>query len=193
MKRQFYSEQQLKCITKSLKKKLNNKRYVHSLGVSQTAIALAMCYGEDLEHAQIAGLLHDCAKCLSNKKLLKESKIANIEIDMIQIENPFLLHGPLGSYYAHATYHISNEDVLNAIYHHTLGRSNMTVLEKIIYVADYIEPNREKLKDLYELRQMAFQDLDKTVYQIAVNSIEHLQKQNKTIHKKSYEIIEAYS
>lgn len=192
MKRQFYSDDMIHDITVSLKKKLDPKRFIHSLGVSQTAVSLAMCYGEDLEFAQMAGLLHDCAKCMKYDKMLEEAKAANLPMSKIQEENPVLLHGALGSYYAEKLYHIKEEPVLNAIYYHTLGRPNMSMLEKIVHVADYIEPNREKLKDLNKLRQLAFHEIDQAVYEMALISVDDLTRRNKAIDTQVYEIIESY-
>lgn len=192
MDRQYYSEDMIANITQSLKKKLEPKRFIHTLGVSQTSVALAMCYGENLEFAQMAGLLHDCAKYMKYDKMLEEAQLANLPISEIQSENPVLLHGPLGSYYAKTRYHIEEECVLDAIYYHTLGRPNMSMLEKIVYVADYIEPNRVNLTDLHELRQLAFRDIDQTVYEMVVNCVEELKARNKTIDSLAYETIEAY-
>lgn len=91
---------------KKLKKYIDEARYQHTLGVMYTAAALAMCYGADPEQAQVAGLLHDCAKCIPNDKKLKLCKQHNIQVSEAEAAAPYLLHAPLGAYIAKAKYDI---------------------------------------------------------------------------------------
>ncbi|MFI3176948.1 MAG: bis(5'-nucleosyl)-tetraphosphatase (symmetrical) YqeK, partial [Eubacteriales bacterium] len=173
-------------------KHLDKGRYEHSIRVASTAVSLAMCYGEDMEKAELAGLLHDCAKCMKEEKILKESKEAHIPISALQEANPSLLHAPLGSYLAKEKYGIKDQDILMAIQSHTLGRANMSLLEKIIYVADYIEPERDKAPDLHEVRQMAYHNLDGAIHKIAVDTIEHLHHHGKPVDLAAYATVKAY-
>lgn len=160
------------------------KRFEHSVGVSYTAAALAMVYdsSSDFIHkALVAGLLHDNAKCLSDSDLYLYSQKAGIDITESEKNTPFLLHGKLGAYYARKDYGIEDEDILNAITWHTTGRPGMSLLEKIIFTADYIEPGRTKQKNLCELRKLAFCDLDRCVYRISDDTLEYLSAKSQSI------------
>lgn len=162
-------------IRKKLEKSLDSKRYEHTLGVAYTASALAMCNQENTDNALVAGLLHDCAKCLSNKKRISICEKNHIPITEIERKNPFLLHAKVGCYLAEKQFHIHDKDILNAILYHTTGRPQMSQLEKIIYIADYIEPGRKHAANLPEVRKMAFQDLDRALMQILGDILGHLE------------------
>lgn len=157
-----------------IKKTQDKKRFEHTLGVTYTAACLAMCYDIDTERAEIAGLLHDCAKCLSNDKKVGLCKKQSIEINMTEAKNPFLLHAKAGAYLAQHKYGIGDEDILNAVRYHTTGRPGMSTLEKIIFIADYIEPGRDHSARLPELRRLAFQDLDRTLAEILKDTLSYL-------------------
>lgn len=164
----------IKKIRKSMDKALDHKRFEHTLGVAYTAAALAMRYQVDINKAQIAGLLHDCAKCLSDEKKLSICEKHNIQISEIERRNPFLLHAKVGSYIAMNKFNIHDRDIINAILNHTTGRPGMSQLEKIIYVADYIEPGRKSAPNLPEVRKLAFEDLDKVLLKILSDILEYL-------------------
>ncbi|MBQ9935904.1 MAG: bis(5'-nucleosyl)-tetraphosphatase (symmetrical) YqeK [Lachnospiraceae bacterium] len=157
-----------------LKSKINDRRLEHSLGVEYTAACMAMVYGADIEKARIAGLLHDCAKCLPTKEKLEKARKHKLAISKFEESNPDMLHGKLGAYYAKARYEVDDDEILDAITYHTTGRPNMTLLDKIIFVADYIEPNRKELKDMDIIRREAFVDLDKCVIHILKNTLDYL-------------------
>lgn len=161
-------------IRKKLKKKLAGHRYRHTLGVMYTSAALAMAYGEDLQRAQLAGLLHDCAKCVPDEEKLKRCKKHKIPISPLEKETPFLLHAKLGAYFAQKKYGVKDPEVLSAIRCHTTGKQAMTVLEQIVFVADYIEPLRDTAPNLAEIRRLAFQDLDRCTYQILKDTLTYL-------------------
>lgn len=164
----------LQKITKKLKKYLDEDRLWHTLGVMQTAAALAMVYEVPLEKAQLAGLLHDCAKCVPSKKKTRLCKEHNIPVSEFEQTHPFLLHGKIGAWIAKEKYSVNDTEVLGAIAWHTTGKPDMSVLEKIIYIADYIEPGREKAPRLSEIRKLAFQNLDRCMYEILKDSLEYL-------------------
>lgn len=164
----------LKKLTKEMEKVQDPKRFTHTLGVEYTAAALAMRYGADLEKAQLAGLLHDCAKCMSNDKLLSACEKHDIPITDVERRNPYLLHAKVGSYLAKKEYKIDDQEILNAILYHTTGHPGMTLLEKIIFTADYIEPGRKQAPNLTEIRQLAFTDLDEAVKKILADTLEYL-------------------
>lgn len=157
-----------------LRKELDADRYQHTLGVMFTATSLAMCYGEDIEKAQCAGLLHDCAKCIPNEKKLKMCEEYGIEVTKTELNAPYLLHSKLGAYLAKAQYGVQDTDILNAIRWHTTGCPNMSQLEKIIFIADYIEPARFKADNLPQVRRMAFRDLNSTVLKILEDTLHYL-------------------
>lgn len=165
-------------IDKSLKKSLEKKRYTHTLGVANTAACLAMCHNGDINKAYLAGLLHDNAKCLSNKKKLSICKKAGLPVSKIEEKNPELLHAKVGSYLAMVEYNIADNDILNAICYHTTGRPDMSLLEKIVFIADYMEPNRKQIPGLETIRAMAFKDLDDTLLLILENTLNYIKKKD---------------
>lgn len=182
-------------IMKKMEKTLDVKRYEHTLGVAYTASSLAMCNGTDFEKAFAAGLLHDCAKCMSNEKKLEICNKHNIEISEIERKNLCLLHAKVGSYIARKQFHIVDRDILNAILYHTTGRPGMSQLEKIIYIADYIEPGRKHAPNLPQVRKLAFQDLDEALLKILEDTLGYLGNVGGTIDpmtKKTYDYYEAY-
>ena len=174
-------------LQKKMKKVLEEKRFQHTLGVAYTASNLAFVYGYDDKKAFIAGLLHDSAKCISHQKRLMICKKNHLEITTVEEENPVLLHAKVGAFFAKEKYGVCDEEILNAIRFHTTGRPDMTLLEKIIYVADFIEPHRKKLPRLDEIRKISFEDLDMAIYMILENSLNYLEKGNAKIDTKTEE------
>ncbi len=168
-------------IRKQLIKALDNKRYEHTQGVAYTSAALAMRYGEDVQKAELAGLLHDCAKCFDNEKKIHICRKNGINISEAEQRNPFLLHAKVGGHLAKTKYKIDDEDIINAILYHTTGRPGMSLLEKIVYIADYIEPGRDHAPNLDEVRRLCFQDLDEALLQILEDILVHLKESKKEI------------
>jgi len=166
---------------KKLKKYVDGMRYNHTLGVMYTAAALAMCYGVDLERAQVAGLLHDCAKCIPNAKKLKLCRQYNIPVSDAENRSPYLLHASLGAYIAREKYHVEDEEILSAIACHTTGKAGMTTLEKIIFLSDYIEPMRQKAPNLGHIRKLAFSDLDMAVYLTLRDTLFYLEQEKASL------------
>lgn len=177
---------------KNLQKKLDADRFEHTLGVAYTAAALAMRYGEDLEQAQLAGLLHDNAKCLSDEKKIQICNKYNIHMTAVEQNNPFLLHAKVGAFLAMHKYKINDKEIIKAILYHTTGRPNMTMLEKIIYIADYIEPMRHKAENLAKVRQMAFMDIDQALLTILSDTWEYLKKSGNEIDTITLKTFEYY-
>ncbi|MCR5161177.1 MAG: bis(5'-nucleosyl)-tetraphosphatase (symmetrical) YqeK [Lachnospiraceae bacterium] len=165
----------LEKISKKLRKELDEDRYRHTMGVMYTSAALAMRYGVDLNQAQTAGLLHDCAKCIPNDKKIRLCEKYGLPMTNIEKQAPFLLHAKLGAYLADKIYGVDDPEILGAIEWHTTGRPGMTLLEKIVYLADYIEPNRWKAQNLPEIRDMAFRDIDMAVYMTLRDTLAYLQ------------------
>lgn len=188
-----------KNIKKYIKKHLTKERYRHSLGVAYTAIALAMKYNPDtsnsdfMKKAELAGLLHDCAKNMDNDKKIHICDKNNISYSSLEAENAFLLHGKVGAYIAKTKFGIEDEDILNAIIWHTTGRPGMSILEKIIFIADYIEPSRKPLPELDYIRKLAFEDLDMAMKAILVNIIKYLQLNNKPFDSMTQKTYDSYN
>ncbi len=170
-------------ILENLHKELDDYRFIHTLGVAYTASMLAMAYNYNIDDAYLAGLLHDCAKCIPNDEKIRLCEENNIKIDKLEYENPSLLHAKLGEYVANKKYGIENKEILRAIRLHTTGYSDMTLLDKIIYVADYIEPKRDKARNLEYYRDLAFKDLDKTTFMIIEDTINYNKEKGKELIK----------
>lgn len=184
------SDKNTRKIRRAIEKVQDDKRFEHTLGVVYTAMALAMRYDAPLKNAELAGLLHDCAKCMDNDKKISICEKHNISITELERRNPFLLHAKVGSFLAMDTYKVHDADVINAILNHTTGRPGMSLLEKIIFVADYIEPNRKQAPNLKEIRKLAFMDLDKALLYILKDTLSYLESEEGEIDpmtRKTYE------
>ncbi len=179
-------------IRKELKRTLSKKRYIHTMGVTNTAIALAMRYEEDLIQAELAGMLHDCAKCEKATDWLHVCEAYQIPVTDVEKRNPFLLHSKLGAYMAEYSFGIKDKQILDAIQYHTTGRPNMKMLEKIIFVADYIEPNRESAPNLKEIRKMAFVDIDCALIMILKDTLVYLESAQMEIDDTTIKTYEYY-
>ena len=192
-------------LRREMEKILEPKRYEHTLSVAYTAANLAAVHGVDVEKALVAGILHDCAKCLSHKKQMSLCEKHHIQLsEMESDENSQLLHAKAGSVLAKEEYGMTDEDILNAICYHTTGRPQMSMLEKIIYIADYIEPGRRHMKRFGEgapmerltrIRQMSFRDLDEALYNILGDTLNYLQEKDAKVDSltlKTYEYYKDY-
>lgn len=174
-----------------VKKRLPFKRFCHTMGVAHTAANLAVCHGCDTKQSFLAGLFHDIAKCYDNNELLEKAKKIGLEITPSEMEAPYLLHGKVGAWQAFHKYGIEDEEIADAIRYHTTGRPDMSLLGKIIFTADYMEPLRPEVPGLFEVRKMAFKNIDKTVYMILKDTIEYL-KTKKTIDPMTENTYEFY-
>lgn len=165
-----------------LKENLTESRFIHSMGVVETAEKLAKLYEEDINKARFAALLHDCSKNLTVQEQLDICYGQGIELDEISLKNPALLHSYSGAAIASKTMKVKDEYILNAIRYHTTGRENMTKLEKIIYLADYVEPNRI-FKKVEEVREVAFGgNLDKALLLSIDNTINYIIERKQLLH-----------
>lgn len=189
-----FSRENIDLIKADLKEKLPKKRYEHTLGVAYTAASLAMCYGEDMLKAELAGILHDVAKAKKSFELKDDMKgyidpyTDGAYVALIADKAPQILHAVYAPYLAKKDYKIEDKDILSAIRWHTTGKKDMTMLEKIVFVADYIEPNRKKLPDLDRIRTLSFHDISEAVKVIAKSTIEYLGSQGMYIDKFTYEL-----
>ncbi len=175
-----------------IKKNVKSNRYRHIISVEYTCGNLSMNYGKEIEalnkdkeefmqDALTAGLLHDSAKHIPPAELLKQCQKYKLEITKSEEESPYLLHGKLGAYFAEKQFHVLDNDILNAIRYHTTGRPQMSLLEKIVFVADYIEPNRYKQPNLSEVRQLAYENIDQCVYKICEDTLIYLEEHKKSV------------
>lgn len=175
------TQYKLDIIKEKVQSELDVLRYEHTMGVMYTAAAMAMRYGADLEKALVAGLLHDCAKCIPSKMKIELCEENQIDISDAERKNAGLLHAKLGAFLAYTKYDIQDEEILDAITYHTTGRPSMTLLDKIVYIADYIEPNRKEAPNLERMRKLAFEDIDICLLAILEDSLAYLQTKNEVI------------
>ena len=180
-------------IRHKLEEALSEKRFEHTLGVAVTARMLARIHGADEEAAYVAGLLHDCAKNLSHKERMHLCDKAGVEVTQTELDNPELLHAKAGAVLAAKEYDIRDQDILNAISSHTTGRPGMSLLEKIVFTADYIEPGRDERPGLKELRSEAFTDLDGCVLHILDTTLKYLSDTAKAIDPATRETYDHYN
>lgn len=165
-------------ILSDLKNILDEYRYHHTVGVADTAKAMAQVFGENPNKAYLAGILHDCAKCMPDEEKIRLCKEYNVKISQTEQSNPFLLHAKVGAIVAEKKYGITDKEVLSSIKYHTTGKPEMTLLEKIVFTADYIEPSRCHAKNLDYLRKIAYTDIDLTVYMILKDTLNYLYTKN---------------
>lgn len=161
-------------LREKLKRKLNKSRYEHSLSVSYTCICLAMRYEYPLDTAELAGLMHDCAKCYDDEDIIKRCEKHKIPVSKEETMAPAVLHAKYGAWLAKEHYGIKEPEILSAIACHTTGKPGMGTLDKILYIADYIEARRDKAANLPQMRKLAFEDLDEALYQILKGTLDYL-------------------
>lgn len=179
-------------LQKKMKKKLNEYRYEHTLGVMYTSAALAMRHGVDLEQALTAGLLHDCAKCYSDEKKFELCEKYGVMLTEVERQNTALIHAKLGAVLAREKYEVDSEDVCQAIATHTTGAPAMKPLQQIVFIADYIEPHRDRARHLDEIRYTAFQDLDQACEMILTDTLNYLSDSPNTVDPMTQETYEYY-
>lgn len=175
-----------------LKERLTERRFEHSLGVEYTATAMAMCHNVDIEKAAIAGLLHDCGKNYSAQDKIAKCEKYGLPISTYERKNPELLHAKLSAAIAKDKFKVKDREILSAITWHTTGCPNMSDLDKIIYIADFIEPNRKMLPEMEEIRKEAFTDLDQCLIHILSNILEYLKRKGETIDEISEQTYRFY-
>ena len=166
-----------------LKMEVSERRFIHSINTMETAGKIAKKLDADENKCQIAGLLHDCAKNIIGNKAIEMCKKYGIELDYIFRKQTNLLHGYLGRIVAKNKFGIDDEDVLNAIANHTLGRPAMAPVEKAIFLADYIEPHRF-FSGVEELRELVFKDPDQAIIVSIDSTIKKILAKEEMLHPK---------
>ena len=168
---------------------LKYKRIPHVLGTEQEAIRLAERYGADVEKARVAALLHDCTKKLDMEEQLALCRHYGIELDELEQKALKLLHAKTGAAIARDVFGV-DEEIYNAIWWHTTGHAGMTLLEKIIYLADYIEPSRD-FPGVDKLRKVCYEDLDKGLLLGLDMSIQEMTEMGNPVHRATVEARDA--
>lgn len=184
-KRYYEAEPELTWLRRQVIPMLSSQRIAHTAGCEHEAVQLAKLWGEDPEKAAVAGILHDSTKNLSYEEQLILCDKYGIILDNAQRENPKLLHAITGAALAKDRFGVS-EEISQAIRWHTTGKPDMTTLEKIIYLADYIEPTRD-FEGVEQLRELAYEDLDKALALGLEMSLEELRRQNVEPHRDTVE------
>lgn len=173
-----------KKIAENIIKDIGQQRFNHSLRVRDIAVKLASLYGVETEKAEKAAFYHDCGKIKDDTLLLQKAREFNIQLDDYMKESHELIHAPLGSKMSEEIYGIKDRDILNAIKYHTTGKEDMNMLEKIIYMADYVEPMRT-FAGVEDIREMAFKDIDKALFMALDSTIIFLIEKRKLIQPKT--------
>ena len=168
-------------------KELNKtKRFIHSLNVRDEAVRMAAFYGADVEKARLAGLVHDCAKDLSEEQMTDFYKKFNLDADKLMSVDEKLRHAKVGAYFAKYEFGIDDDEIFDAIYYHTTGKADMPILTKIIFIADCIEPGRD-YKGVEKMRKLAYKDLDSAVLEALDFTFKTLIKKKKIFHPDTIE------
>ncbi|MBQ3160755.1 MAG: bis(5'-nucleosyl)-tetraphosphatase (symmetrical) YqeK [Oscillospiraceae bacterium] len=177
-------------ITDILEIRLSKKRFQHSLNVAEEARKLAEKFDyADKEKAYITGLLHDICKEIPKEEQLEMVKKSKLNVSEVELCTPPLFHAVAGAWYAENVLNIHDDDMLNAVRYHTVGRANMSKLEKIIYLADLISADRN-YKDVNKMRKLAFQSLDKAMLEALKFSVTDVVAKGSML---PYHTIEAYN
>lgn len=166
-------------ILKWLKDNLNEKRYIHTLGTADCAKELAKQFGLNEDKAYLAGLLHDCAKCFPNEELL-DIIHKHLDVEECEMLNYKTLHAPVSAYIAETEFGITDKEILSAIRWHTLGKLDMSDFEKIVFIADKIEPNTRDKEYSDKIRELLVQEngLNKALLKCYKETIKSLVKRD---------------
>lgn len=185
----MYSDEEIKAL---LKKRLSKKRYHHSLNVAHSALTLAEKYGVNAQKAYTAGLLHDVCKEIASQEQEQMMLKGNMDLSGAELSVKALWHGPAGAYYIKTELRIDDEEILNAVRYHTVGRPGMSKFEEIIYMADLISEDRD-YKDVGKMRKLAFSDFEKAMYEAVSYSISNTIKKQSYIPEKTIELYNQYT
>ncbi len=183
-----FTENNEKLILNWLKDNLTDEKLIHSLGTAKCAVELAKKFKQDEEKAYIAGLLHDCAKCFKKDEMLKIAK--TLKLEKGELENFKVLHAPVSAYIAKTEFKIEDQEILSAIRWHTLGNICMSDFEKIVFLADKIEPETRDYEYRTEILKILEEEngLDKAVLICHKETIKSLVKRNLKICQSTVDI-----
>lgn len=175
-----------------LKNKQTEKRFEHTLRVEKVAIEMANIYGANVQAVSIAALLHDYAKKYDNEKKAKLVKKYELQLNEAENLNIDLVHGRLAAEIGKDKFHISDIDIINAVSYHTTGRPNMSMIEKIIYIADFVEPGRDLFSGMAKARELARENLDEALLKILLLTLNHVIDQGGIIDPRTEKAYEFY-
>ena len=176
-------------LKEDLKEILSEERYSHSLRVAEISKELARIYQVDIEKAYLAGLVHDIAKEFSSEQNIYYLNKYKLPKKLLQEEYRNILHGIIGASYLKEKYNLDDE-ICNAVKIHTISSPNMTMLDKVLFVADKIEPNK-KFNGIEQERELAYQNIDDCIILCLENTIVHLIKKGKKFDKTIIETLES--
>lgn len=168
-----------------LEQNVPSSRLQHILGVEDMSKQLAQFHDADPDKAQTAGLMHDLAKYFSPEQLLAMTREKGIEVDDICAKRPHLLHAEASAIVAQETFQVQDQEILSAIAQHTLGNAPMSTISCIVFVADKLEPNRGDTPELNAMREAAWDNLYRGVYQVCDLSIKKLIQKGRPIHPRT--------
>ena len=171
-------------IEQCIKKMTKESRFNHSKGVQYMAGKLAEHYGLDVQKAELAGLMHDCVKNLPVEEMFRLCDELGCELDDVTRFEHKLIHAPLGAYYAKKVFGVDDDEIFSAMYYHTTAKADMTLFEKIIYIADVVEPNR-KYDMIDEIRKLAFEDIDAAMFRVLDYTINKLVSTGRMLHSET--------
>lgn len=181
-----------KTMQDKLQSSLSMNRYIHTLAVVDEAVKLSKVYGVDTEKARIAALLHDCAKDYPDDMKMRLAKEFHVEMDDIIKSQIDLVHSFLGAKVAKREYNVVDYEILEAIRYHTTGKKSMSMLDKIIFIADYIEPNRKVFDGLNEIRALVCTNIDLAVKKALEHTIAYTKQRDRILHPLTLEALEDY-
>ena len=185
-----YSEAQ---ILDKLRGMITPRRFTHTLGVAQTAERLAPTCGVDPRRARLAGLLHDCAKSMPLEEMRKLVTEELPDLDAAELETRQILHAPAGMILARDMFGVRDASILSAIRKHTVGAGDMSPMDALIYVSDFIEPGREMFPGLEKARKLAEKDIYRAMLCCAELTARHLRAHGQDIHPRTLNLISAFS
>lgn len=174
-----------------LKNRLSEKRFNHSVNVADECRKLAKTYGEDEEKAYFAGLVHDVCKEVPAQELKQMAVESNLNMTEAELETKALWHAVAGAGFVRDSLMIEDEDIINAVRFHTIGRAGMTRLEEIVYVGDLISADRT-YKDVKKFRKLAYQDMDRVMLEALIFSIESVTEKKGMISEYTLEAYNQY-
>ncbi|HAM81314.1 bis(5'-nucleosyl)-tetraphosphatase (symmetrical) YqeK [Ornithinibacillus bavariensis] len=163
---------------------LTKPRFEHTLRVAETAVKLASKYDVSVEKAELAAIFHDYCKYRSLEEMARIIEASSLPKDLLEYHHE-LWHGPVASLLIEQEYGIEDQDIKNAIYYHTTGRANMSKMEMVVFVADYIEPGRS-FEGLDEVREMAEKELIRTTWMVSRNTIQFLMGKKSRIYPDTF-------
>lgn len=168
-------------ILEYLKNNLSQNRFIHSINVSKEAVRLSKIYGYDIAKAELAGIIHDCAKDIELKEQKLYAKNCGFFVDDLTYKIPNLVHAPASVYICKNVFNIKDIEILSSIRYHTTGRTDMSLIEKIIFVADIIEPSR-KFKKVEEIRTLAYKNIDEALFFALDTTIDYIVEKKLLLH-----------